>query len=473
MIFIFVFFTLLISLYLLWFIPKKQTELLNEVPNSEQEIQQYTCNKDRIEIEDAIRKTIAQIVGGIVILGSLAFAYKTYQIQIEKQDLDREGLFTDRFNNAIDKLKSEDRTVRIGGLYALERLSKDQTVSKDSQKDYWMIMEILCAYIREKSSVFSKDEKEPQQSLNSNANIDEANYKITNQNFTLQENRANQKIQDIKIPEDIQTAITIIGRRDFRNDLGIINLRYTNLSGVDLSSLYLSKSNLSGANLSNAEFYETNLSGADLRKADLSKVKLWEGTISRELVRLNNHWIADLSNAKLEGAKFYNADLSYMNLSGLNFSNIHLENAILTKSELFNTNFSNAFLTNVNLSQTALYKTNFSNAHLEFAYLTNATNKAPDKEEIFRRQSSEDIKIWSSNFSNAILTGTDFSGMWLPGNDKEKEIFPDDKPLNFDQMSVAIINNDTKINSALASQKELLIEMSKQNITKRNAAQRK
>ena len=37
--------------------------------------------------------------------------------------------------------------IRLGGIYALER------ISNESEKDYWPIMEILTAYVRKNSSV--------------------------------------------------------------------------------------------------------------------------------------------------------------------------------------------------------------------------------------------------------------------------------------------------------------------------------
>ena len=92
-----------------------------------------------------------------------------------------EGLITERINKATEGLGKKDGKepvieVRLGALYALER------IAQDSFRDHVQIMEILCAYIRTNSQLKSKNTK-PE-----------------------------------KLREDIQVALTIIGRRDVWSD---------------------------------------------------------------------------------------------------------------------------------------------------------------------------------------------------------------------------------------------------------------
>jgi hypothetical protein len=54
-----------------------------------------------------------------------------------------EGKITDRFSNAVALLASGERTARIGGIYALER------ISNDSPKDYGSVLEILSTFVRQ------------------------------------------------------------------------------------------------------------------------------------------------------------------------------------------------------------------------------------------------------------------------------------------------------------------------------------
>ncbi len=52
---------------------------------------------------------------------------------------------TDRYTKAIERLGSDKLDVRIGGIYALER------VARDSARDHPTVIEVLAAFIREHS----------------------------------------------------------------------------------------------------------------------------------------------------------------------------------------------------------------------------------------------------------------------------------------------------------------------------------
>jgi hypothetical protein len=54
----------------------------------------------------------------------------------------QQGQITDRYTKAVDQLGSTDPAVRLGGIYALERLTHD------SPSDQTTIMKVLVSYIR-------------------------------------------------------------------------------------------------------------------------------------------------------------------------------------------------------------------------------------------------------------------------------------------------------------------------------------
>ncbi len=91
----------------------------------------------------------------------------------------------------------------------------------------------------------------------------------------------------------------IIGLHDA--DLSGADLRYADLSGVNLIKADLSGADLHYVNLSKANLIVADLSGADLSKAALIEAALVE---------------ADLKGANLSGAHLDNADLSGANLRG-------------------------------------------------------------------------------------------------------------------------------------------------------------
>ena len=234
---------LLATLFLvliLWFIPRIYVRSLKKKSLSSTQ-SEFDREKEKLKLEDDTRKTLAQIIGGAVFLFGVIFTYNTFV-------LNREGQITERFTQAAEQLGNDDIAVRLGGLYALER------IAKDSPKDHWTIMEIVSAYIRERSP-----------------NTKPA--KVTEKPVQKEPGglKQNKKPNSDKIKTDIQAAMTIIGRRIIGQDPPgrRIDLRDSNLSGTGLSG-----ANLSGANFSEANLSEANLFGADLFGADLSEAYL-------------------------------------------------------------------------------------------------------------------------------------------------------------------------------------------------------
>ncbi|WP_166416074.1 pentapeptide repeat-containing protein [Cochlodiniinecator piscidefendens] len=165
---------------------------------------------------------------------------------------------TDFKKPIFEEITEPNLEVRIGGLYALER------IAQDSERDHIQIMEILCAYIRENS---------PAPNLES-----------------IEEQSAH------PIPRlDIQTAATIISRRsqkrirlEWQNRFRL-NLTKSNLAGVDFSK----------GNLSAAMFRECYLEETSFQKANL------EGT-QFDRSHMNN---SDFMRAKLKGTRFNNCSM--------------------------------------------------------------------------------------------------------------------------------------------------------------------
>ena len=60
-------------------------------------------------------------------------------------DADRQRRITESFAKAVEQVGSDQLEVRFGGIYSLER------ISIESSDDYWMVMENLTAFVRERS----------------------------------------------------------------------------------------------------------------------------------------------------------------------------------------------------------------------------------------------------------------------------------------------------------------------------------
>ena len=191
-------------------------------------------------------------------LGAL-FGFYTSIINTETTE---QGHITDRINKAIENLGKNDDggypviEVRIGALYALER------IAQDSIRDYIQILEILCAYIRHNSPSPYKADTKPS----------------VPDNVAIKPTRKKNKGE--KIDEDIQAALTIIGRRHNwservkrlkkeRRARYRVDLNGCNLHGADLLKANLTNAGLIAANLSYARLNDANLNGASLGLAIL------------------------------------------------------------------------------------------------------------------------------------------------------------------------------------------------------------
>jgi hypothetical protein len=120
----------------LWFVPQLQGEYFSQKVPAE----------ERPALVNEYRRTWAQIIGGFGLLLGLYFTWRRVEISQDQQ-------VTERFTRAIDQLGATDDTtskprleVRLGGIYALERIAWDSP-----RRDYSTVMEVLTAYIRENS----------------------------------------------------------------------------------------------------------------------------------------------------------------------------------------------------------------------------------------------------------------------------------------------------------------------------------
>jgi Pentapeptide repeats (8 copies) len=254
------------------------------------QVSQITNVSEKADLVNKYRTTsvqivaiIAQIFGAIAIFFGLFFAWGNLTTA-------REGQITERFTRAIDQLGNRKMEIRLGGIYALER------IANESEKDYWSIMEILTAYVRNNSGIdsYSKD-------------ISLKNVPIS---MDIQANESNKnKVPKIRtISLDIQAILTVIVRRKYSYEHGETNeldFKETNLQQANLSKANLSEADLIGANLSEAELFKANLSEAELFKANLSEANLSEAELSE----------ADLSKANLSGANLSEAELFKANCS--------------------------------------------------------------------------------------------------------------------------------------------------------------
>lgn len=127
-------------------IDKLPNRSLTPVDRASLEKDLIVLKRERINAQNGVYNLLFQGVG-LSILGGLLFTSWHYLRRTESQFQNaHDKLITDRFSQAISYLASDKIAVRLGGIYALERLAQD------SPSEYWLTIEVLSAFVRERSS---------------------------------------------------------------------------------------------------------------------------------------------------------------------------------------------------------------------------------------------------------------------------------------------------------------------------------
>lgn len=281
---------------------------------------------------DAARGRLLTLCAGILAAGALMFTARNFV-------LSREGQMTDRYTKAIEQLGSDKLDIRIGAIYALER------VARDSARDHPTIMEVLSAFIREHSR---ETETSPD-------NLDEDGLP---------------RIEPMRA--DIQAALSVIARRNTRQDTLPIDLSSANLSLAKLSGVNLADADLRRANLTSATLDEANLTNADLTGATFSGAFLADADLSGALLYRAKLIGVGIDRVKLIGSKLGDADLSWSGLDDADLRGAFLITADLAGVRLSGANLTRADLRGAEMGQARLIGANLTSADLRGAKLIDA-----------------------------------------------------------------------------------------------------
>jgi uncharacterized protein YjbI with pentapeptide repeats len=294
-----------------------------------------------LKAQNQVRTTLLQGLGGAVLLVGAYFTYRQLHTT-------REGQITDRYTRAIDQLGHAQLDVRLGGIYALER------IARDSSADRATIGEVLTAFVR---SHAPWPPRLPGQYV-ATAPIDQV-----------------PELQ-VRAP-DVQASVTVLGRGGFarpegdqgnRLDLHAGDLRHAQLRGAHLEG-----ADLRGAHLDRADLREAHLEGADLSDAHLQRANLRQTHLEQALLALANLEGADLGKANLERAFFFGARLEGADLGDANLEQAGLGSAHLEGADLSGANLQGAFLGGAHLGRADLRDARLEDADLEGALADEGT----------------------------------------------------------------------------------------------------
>ncbi|MET7296096.1 pentapeptide repeat-containing protein [Streptomyces griseoloalbus] len=296
---------------------------------------------------------IAVSLPGLAALGALLFTWMQVGQASKELRISEHGQITSRFNNAINNLGSQSLDVRLGGIYALER------IMQDSARDHPTVVSVLAAFAQRHAGSSTNSWKEPL--ADAAAHTPKA---------------------------DVSAAIATLARRRPESDKGtVVNLSYSDLRGLRFTgqaALRLPRVDLSGADLRYADLSYADLREADLPFAHLERALLQETNLREAFLVGANLAHAALTEANLRGADMTPVvpegtpgpalctDLEYAYLDDVDLQNARMSCVDLHGATLMSADLRGADLTRADLTNADLTNADFRGAKLTDAKLNGA-----------------------------------------------------------------------------------------------------
>jgi uncharacterized protein YjbI with pentapeptide repeats len=312
--------------WLVWvLVPRVTVSPASEADLSDVPVEaRWQARDSRRQLQNDARTTALQGIAGLAVLVGAFFTYRQLQIA-------REGQVTERFTRAIDQLGDENEDVRLGGIYALER------IANDSPQDRAAITEVLAAFVRGHARWPPARPLQPD------------------------ENTGIEDIPSLRSwAPDVQAALTVLGRGKLQVGLpGPLQLAHVDLRGADFSDSdlrgaffgesRLQRANFSVAQLKGAVFFKSLLHGAQFSRAQLQGAILTDAELQGACLERANLkraqpiraqlqgadlWKAQLQKAFLDEAQLQKANLGHAELQGAWLGGAQLQEADLTDAQL-------------------------------------------------------------------------------------------------------------------------------------------
>lgn len=229
--------------------------------------------------ENESRRTLAQIIGALAVIGGFYFTWQQLASSQRTASISERSQISDRINKAARQLEDPGPTVRVAGVYALDR------IANESPRDADGIAAMLCAYIRQ---------HRPVSSPRPDAALEPKTRPVLQAIIDVLDRRRSVRSVNASIDlSDSALAGLNFGGKDFsgadltQSDLSRADLRWTEFGGAslyhavlrdsDMHSTFLETADLRGADLTGARVDESHWAFADLRGAKFVRLRQWEG----------------------------------------------------------------------------------------------------------------------------------------------------------------------------------------------------
>ncbi|MBX3509203.1 MAG: pentapeptide repeat-containing protein [Parvibaculum sp.] len=295
------------------------------------------------------------------------------QIAHDHRVLSEQAQITERFTKAVEQLGHSEVAVRLGAIYALER------IAKDSERDFVTIMETLAAFVRERAPCSTP--------------------------LSLEDDEM-EELQDdgmARLKIDIAAAISVLARSIPLNSpirVGPItervDLRNADLRGLDMPGALLAGFRFDGSDLSFAVLTDANLDEASLARARCIGINLGSVKANRAIFRGALLVGASLDGVKSKGASFANTNLRGATMSLAKFEESNFVRAKLRECDVVLVEFSGgdfggATFVGSYLSGITFERCNFSESNFRGAILSRV---------VFGRSNLSDTNFGETRFED-------------------------------------------------------------------------
>jgi Pentapeptide repeats (8 copies) len=263
-----------------------------------------TAQSQNLEVAQTAQRQNAQVAGQ-----SAQVAGTTVANALRTLDLSEQGQAAERFTRAIEQLGSTASDgsaraeIRLGGIYALERIATDWPQNRPAIMDVLSTLvrreargpQLSCAPAPDDRKVLEADKRQERQRTDAVLEL------------TL---RALGRLNRVHWDELAKSGRSPIDPPTVGNDVRKTDLSKTDLQGFNLTAIDLIGAYLQDADLAGAILRRANLQDADLRCAYLEEANLTEAQLQR----------AQLQGAHLQRAQLQDANLTGANLTGANLT---------------------------------------------------------------------------------------------------------------------------------------------------------
>lgn len=289
--------------------PPLSAEELRGVAEADRRIE---LRQAQAKLQNDARANLLQGIAGLLLVVGAVATWRQVQIS-------REGQITDRFTHAVEQLGSDKLEVRLGGIFALER------IAKDSETDRWAITDTLVAFVRTRAPwrAGAPESQDPHPT----PTIDERLPWLAERAL------------------DVQEAVRVLGRRPPTRERRELQLTRVDLRRTWLVEARLPNTTMRYANLAQSRLVAAHLEDSYLGFADLRRVGAANAHLSRSNLRS-----AYLDGADLRGARLDRTDLVGASLRGAVLRGADLRGAVLHDADLCGADLRGAHLEGADLA---------------------------------------------------------------------------------------------------------------------------